>query len=928
MKNPTLTLALAAAYGLGVLQSLAETEPYGVSFGERPLRLLPARVSAYPLNQVWPGFQRPLEQTRLDWFTTFDVAAAGELRVTVPGLAGGEALMRPMSEAARCRVDGDVVTVRVAAPGQFTLEFGTRGRDRRWPVLHVFANPPFRYAHVPNEIYFGPGEHDAGVVAPTNGQTVCLAEGAVVYGSLFVYGATGVKVVGRGVFDASRIDRSDPESAVDRLARQKGLCFTSTADTVCNSFTAYGATNLYVEGVTFRDSASWTVKVRGRSRDVTLDNIKIVGQWRYNSDGINCCACENMTVRNSFVRSYDDCIVARGAQIAGDDGAPLRNFLVENCVLWCDWGKNLEVWAGSERSAIENVTYRNLKLVNVAGIACDVTTWYGSADTRISGVTMEDIEIDAPRPRYQMEIRTKSRASDFHWREQGAVRTIVVDCDRLGRPRSEQEAVRDAETGKYRLLYEGLAFRNFRFFGDETSPRLARVETKFPTHGIRGVTLENIPGLKVTARGEKLESLVEIVDDWTLRVTDGGKTADFRMDPPDFADVKAEQMVLKTRDEKAYPWTRKGDDPKYWGWVAGTRPKKIMACECTVRFALVPESVRIGNAAGKLMKDGVDYELEPTWGGIARLAGGSIGPQETVYVDYRYGCQRLDRIVRTADGRMVLRRGRSETGMPPAPELAAGETSVVTVWTDARTTRLTDANVFPTLEQAFPETARGEGMSAAKLCPKTYAKLVRGEKVRVLAWGDSVTNGGYLPEADRWQYQFLARLRARFPKAEIELVSRGWGGRSSMSFRTAPPGHEFNYREQVLAPRYDLVVMEFVNDCGKPRAAVFREYGEILADLAAAGSEWCILTPHYTRADWMGLPSQKHCDVDPRPYVWAVRDFCREKGVLLADASLRWGRLWRQGIPYKTLLVNDINHPNAFGMKLFADALMAVFPAP
>jgi hypothetical protein len=28
---------------------------------------------------------------------------------------------------------------------------------------------------------------------------------------------------------------------------------------------------------------------------------------------------------------------------------------------------------------------------------------------------------------------------------------------------------------------------------------------------------------------------------------------------------------------------------------------------------------------------------------------------------------------------------------------------------------------------------------------------------------------------------------------------------------------------------------------------------------------------------------------------------------------LRYGRLWRQGIPYLTLMENNINHPNVFG---------------
>jgi hypothetical protein len=75
----------------------------------------------------------------------------------------------------------------------------------------------------------------------------------------------------------------------------------------------------------------------------------------------------------------------------------------------------------------------------------------------------------------------------------------------------------------------------------------------------------------------------------------------------------------------------------------------------------------------------------------------------------------------------------------------------------------------------------------------------------------------------------------------------------------------------------------------------------------------------------MALDQERDIDDDPRPYVKAVREFAATHDVALADASLRWGRLWRQGIPHNTLLLNAINHPNAHGMRLFADALMALF---
>ena len=98
-----------------------------------------------------------------------------------------------------------------------------------------------------------------------------------------------------------------------------------------------------------------------------------------------------------------------------------------------------------------------------------------------------------------------------------------------------------------------------------------------------------------------------------------------------------------------------------------------------------------------------------------------------------------------------------------------------------------------------------------------------------------------------------------------------------------------------------------------------------MSDFKEIGAEWIILTPHYVIPDWMGLTSQRDIDDDPRPYVTGLRLFAEEHQLALADASRRYGRLWRQGIPYLTLMENNINHPNEFGHSLFADSLMELF---
>jgi lysophospholipase L1-like esterase len=302
--------------------------------------------------------------------------------------------------------------------------------------------------------------------------------------------------------------------------------------------------------------------------------------------------------------------------------------------------------------------------------------------------------------------------------------------------------------------------------------------------------------------------------------------------------------------------------------------------------------------------------------------------KQPVFISYRYVKLRLDSVVRTRRGELVLRQGEPHIATPAPPTLNEGETCVGNLFLlGRRQTKLTPDCFFPVLEATYPEPPKTTPSIAEQFIPVTLKKLRDGQHVKILAWGDSVTDGGYLKKnEDRWQDQCVARLRQRFPKATIELVTEGWGGRNTASFLEAPPGHEHNYQEKVLAQKPDLIVSEFVNDAYLNEQQVEERYSKLLADFKGIGAEWVILTPHYVFTEWMGLKREREIDDDPRPYVKGLRAFAAKHNVALADASLRYGRLWRQGIPYSTLMTNTLNHPNARGMALFADALMAIFP--
>lgn len=364
-------------------------------------------------------------------------------------------------------------------------------------------------------------------------------------------------------------------------------------------------------------------------------------------------------------------------------------------------------------------------------------------------------------------------------------------------------------------------------------------------------------------------------------------------------------------------------------WLKGIRLEKIRAQEVTTPYLLEPASVTLRSGSGPdsatFLRER-DFELDDDWGTVGRLPEGRIEEGQPVFISYRYVPLRLDSIVLSQEGDIELRRGIPRAAAPHPPAIVQGERRLANIWLPGRIGKLAPEHLFPVLERSYPEPPKPSPTVAEQLLPRTLEKLSSGEELRILAWGDSVTDGSYVSEHERWQVQFVAGLKKRYTNANIMLVTEAWGGRNTSRYLAEPPGSEHNFREKVLGAKPDLVVSEFVNDAGLNPQQVEQLYAGVLSDFRAINAEWIILTPHYVRPDWMGLTGEREVDVDPRPYTIGLRQFSQKHRVALADASLRYGRLWRQGIPYSTLMLNSINHPDARGMAIFADALMQLFP--
>ncbi|NUN94807.1 MAG: SGNH/GDSL hydrolase family protein [Candidatus Omnitrophica bacterium] len=418
---------------------------------------------------------------------------------------------------------------------------------------------------------------------------------------------------------------------------------------------------------------------------------------------------------------------------------------------------------------------------------------------------------------------------------------------------------------------------------------------------------------------------IRTVADWSVEVGPGTVTLDGR----EITLARGETLVVEPperrsiRDEAhpALPLFR----PKAGGWLKGSRLEKLITVECTATGLLLPETVRVKAQAseGPVLSRGSDYEMDEFWGTIGRLEGGKIGEGIPVRIDYDYTPCRLDSVVVGPEGKVSLVRGTPGVGSIEPPRLAPGETAIANLWIPGPIPKLTAENLFPIERVESPPVAP----VAERLLPKTLEKLRAGNEVTIVAWGDSVTDGGGVeknPEL-RYQNQFAKALQERFPKAAIRMLTAGWGGQHSRGYMEAPPEGAKVFARDVLEPKPDLVTIEFVNDAYLSEEQTQEHYRKIKDILEANGSEIILITPHLVRPDWMAVTTMKF-DEDPRPYVKGLYRFAKENGVALADGSRRWCELWRQGIPYVTLEANSINHPDARGHALFAEALMELFP--
>ena len=341
---------------------------YRVLINGREVPVYTCRISKYPFNRVWPGFQRPVDQTETASFV--NIVSDEELRLEVlTDLPLDRVLIKPYSKGISHQEGEGRITVTLKENGQFVLECGSYHH-----CLYIFNSKPIPVP-APESVthFFGPGIHFPGKITLRDNESVYVDKDALVFGCVYGENAENIRIFGNGVLDDSHEERTG------------NYCYEPYTN---GNVKFYDCKNLKIQGVLMKNSAIWCVNLF-HCFDVDIDDIKVFGQWRYNTDGIDIVNCQNIFIRNSFIHSFDDTITIKGIDRYARTNN--ENIHTENCVLWCDWGKCCEVGVETACREYKNISFRNCDVLRGGNTALDINN--GDC-AEISNVVFEDIRVE------------------------------------------------------------------------------------------------------------------------------------------------------------------------------------------------------------------------------------------------------------------------------------------------------------------------------------------------------------------------------------------------------------------------------------------------------------------------------------------------------------------------------------------------------
>lgn len=344
--------------------------------------------------------------------TYFDFEGMAKIEVTVPGIDISSVKISPVSYEIKPEINKEEhkITFYITQPDTYTLTFN----DSPNRALHVFANPietDIPSKEDENVIYIGPGEWDIENIILEDNQTLYVAGGAVIHGIVNANFAKNVTVRGRGIIDGSKF-----EGWMGKVA------YIPLKFDHCE--------NVVLKDVLVLNSNAWVCQAFD-SKNGIIDGLKIISS-RPNGDGITLQSCENYTVKNCFVRSWDDSLVVKNY-----DGNS-KSIYFSNMQLWTDFAQSMEIGYETNKGNKENTVMEDIKFENITvlnNFHKPVISVHNADDAIISNILFRDILVenaqmgsgDSEEMPYLIDVNIAQSSNWSTTKERGQIKDVVID---------------------------------------------------------------------------------------------------------------------------------------------------------------------------------------------------------------------------------------------------------------------------------------------------------------------------------------------------------------------------------------------------------------------------------------------------------------------------------------------------------------------
>lgn len=422
-------------------------------------------------RQIWNDWDNAKALRDTMSYCIFEDAFTGPVEVLVQrrGASAAKAQVRPTPWGITPEQVGEDM-LRFVLPSYDHRKVSVEFDGDRQHNLFLLPHRPEQAPSGDKVKYYGPGEHNPGIVDLYDGETLYLDYGAVLYAEVRVHG-DDCTIAGHGVLSGDKL-------------RHWGEQYSNGAIILsCNPRHERVLKNLTVKDITIINGPSWNLSVFNFD-GVKIDGVNIIG-WELNGDGIDIVCCRNVEIQHCFLRNYDDCITVK-VRFTANPVSDCCDVYIHDNLIWNDYARGIVI--GPEAGNVDHGT----------GYLHDIRVEDCIILQHKAGVAMDDLRAGFAIGQYASPDYSWAGGTAMPIRGVHAKNLIFDSIDKTGR----NVAIRQYREMNGTCTMSDITLENFTIY-DANAVQTPACHVMTNQHSVSGLHIKNMvfDGRKITAAG-------------------------------------------------------------------------------------------------------------------------------------------------------------------------------------------------------------------------------------------------------------------------------------------------------------------------------------------------------------------------------------------------------------------------------------------